>query len=183
MRTLGIALALVLGGCSSFRTNSRETNYKLNQPMAATTGSTMVFVADKTFDGSTLSGQRMDLLYLGFAGIDPVGKENIRVRYQEFYSDERGDFVKPAFGTEVNFDMSKSPLIAYKEWLINVVEATGSEIKYVVIEGPLPGVAVIKYGNAWLGLACDSDEDCRERLSCRPVRDQPDKKQCTPSSR
>jgi hypothetical protein len=64
------------------------------------------------------------LIYSGKVG------EKINIGYREF----SGDIARPAFNNEVEYDLSQSKTIGYKEARIEVIEATNEYIKYQVIQ-------------------------------------------------
>ena len=64
------------------------------------------------------------LIYLGKSG------QTIKLAYREF----NGDFIKPAFSTEVSYDLSETKKIGYMNCEMEILEATNSYIKYKVIK-------------------------------------------------
>lgn len=64
------------------------------------------------------------LIYLGKSG------QVIKLAYREF----NGDFIRPAFSTEVTYDLSETNKIGYMNCEIEVVEATNTYIKYKVLK-------------------------------------------------
>lgn len=63
------------------------------------------------------------LIYLGKSG------QTIKLAYREFNE----DFIRPAFSTEVSYDLSETNIIGYMNCKIEIIEATNSYIKYKVI--------------------------------------------------
>ena len=64
------------------------------------------------------------LIYLGKSG------QIIKLAYREF----NGDFIRPAFSTEVTYDLSETKRIGYMNCEMEILEATNSYIKYKVIK-------------------------------------------------
>lgn len=64
------------------------------------------------------------LIYLGKSG------QIIKLAYREF----NGDFIRPAFSTEVTYDLSETKKIGYMNCEMEILEATNSYIKYRVIK-------------------------------------------------
>ena len=48
--------------------------------------------------------------------------------YREF----SGDYIKPAFTQEIQYDLNTSDIIGFKSLRIKIIEATNTEIKYVL---------------------------------------------------
>lgn len=81
----------------------------------------------------SLEGQegafRAQMIYSGLAG------NTIRAAYREF----TGDFIRPAFTQELQYNLAQDSTIAYKSIKIQVLEATNSQLRYKVREdGGLP---------------------------------------------
>lgn len=76
---------------------------------------------------TSLEGQerafRAELVYSGIAGDNTV-----RAMYREF----SGDFIRPAFSQELQYNLSQDSTIAYKSIVITVLEADNSRIRYRV---------------------------------------------------
>lgn len=72
---------------------------------------------------------RAQMIYSGMDGT------TIRTSYREF----SGDFIRPAFSQELQYDLSQDSVIAYKTIKIRVLEATNSKLVFRVLEdGQLP---------------------------------------------
>jgi hypothetical protein len=137
-------LVLAFAGCGPVQTKQvLAANYKLGEKMEAAIGSPMVNYADTTEKVRAGSGKkprvdgvRAELVYLGFLGSDPLGKNTIRVRYLE-YSVTKG-IETPILGSsaEVNYDLSQSKEIGYKGWRVQVLDATNTTITYMVVASP-----------------------------------------------
>ncbi|MDP9176755.1 MAG: hypothetical protein M3O61_03655 [Gemmatimonadota bacterium] len=67
-----------------------------------------------------------------YSGLDG---RTIRATYREF----SGDFIRPAFAQELQYNLAQDSTIAYKTIKIQVLEATNSVLRYRVREdGGLP---------------------------------------------
>lgn len=67
---------------------------------------------------------RAQLIYSG------LDSETLRATYREF----AGDFIRPASSQELQYDISEDSTIAYKTIRIRVLEATNSQVRYVVVD-------------------------------------------------
>ena len=65
-----------------------------------------------------------ELVYTGRSG------DTIFVTYREYYS----DLARPAFFQELRYDIGKSDIIVFKEYRIKILEATGEQIKFIILE-------------------------------------------------
>jgi hypothetical protein len=102
-----------------------------------------------------LAGQenafRAQLIYSGLDG------RTIRATYREF----SGDFIRPAFAQEVQYNLAQDSTIAYKTIKIQVLEATNSVLRYRVREDGglpwLPGGRVPAVGQSCRQLVANRD--------------------------
>lgn len=67
---------------------------------------------------------RAQLLYSGLDG------STVRAAYREFV----GDFARPAFSQELQYDLAADSTIAYRSVQIRVISATNSTIRYQVVD-------------------------------------------------
>jgi hypothetical protein len=67
---------------------------------------------------------RAQMIYSGLAG------NTIRAAYREF----KGDFIRPAFSQELQYNLAQDSTIAYKTIKIQVLSATNSQLRYRVSE-------------------------------------------------
>lgn len=67
---------------------------------------------------------QQDLIYTGKFG------KKIRLAYREFSN----DMARPAFTTDIEYDMSESNVIGYKDALIEVIDATNQKITYKLLK-------------------------------------------------
>lgn len=65
---------------------------------------------------------RQELLYNG------KSKDNIRIQYREF----NDDFARPAFFQELTYDLNESKTVAFRNFTIDIVEATNSDITFII---------------------------------------------------
>lgn len=61
----------------------------------------------------------------------------MRVTYREFVrtgitGTDPAEFARPAFAQEMQYDLSQSDVIVFREWRIRVLEATNEKIRAVV---------------------------------------------------
>jgi hypothetical protein len=94
-----------------------------------------LFVAAEGLEGQE-AAYRAQMIYSGLTG------NTIRAAYREF----TGDFIRPAFTQELQYNLAQDSTIAYKSIKIQVLEATNSQIRYRVRDDGglpwLPGGAV-----------------------------------------
>jgi hypothetical protein len=76
----------------------------------------------------SLEGQkdafRAQMIYSGLDG------NTVRATYREF----SGDFIRPAFAQELQYNLAQDSTIAYKSIKIQVLQATNSQIRYKVVD-------------------------------------------------
>lgn len=120
-------------GC--VRVQNIMTNYKLDESKKCFVGERIVIVVNGT---SPKIGQ--DTWYKGsimeelvYSGID--GK-TIKVTYRQYVVQNSNFLIKDGFTQHLEYDLTEKKEIRYKSILIEVLEATSSEIKYIVKEGP-----------------------------------------------
>lgn len=65
---------------------------------------------------------KQELVYTG------KSRENIRFQYREY----RDNFARPAFFQDLSYDLSESKDIGFRGMMIEVLEATNSNIKFIV---------------------------------------------------
>lgn len=135
--------SLLICSCASVQTRPVHfKNYALGATMKANIGSSMVknkqawevdegkkwvgiinsptgwkhvkYYTDESF--------QEELIFTGRSG------DTIYISYREY----KKDFARPAFFQELRYDLSKSNRIVFKQYRIEVVEATNEYIKYVV---------------------------------------------------
>ena len=66
----------------------------------------------------------VELIYNGKIG------DNIKFTYREF----KGDFIRPAFAQDLQYDLSESNIIGFKTMRVEILKATNTEIDYKVLE-------------------------------------------------
>lgn len=90
-----------------------------------------LFVSAEGLEGQE-GAYRAQMIYSGLTG------NTIRTAFREF----TGDFIRPAFTQELQYNLSQDSTIAYKSIKIQVLEASNSQIRYrVKDDGGLPWVA------------------------------------------
>jgi hypothetical protein len=142
-RLVVVMIALVLAGCGSVRTNppSDGTSFS-GEAMEAAVGARMVNYTSTTVRIDPLTrqarteGVRVEFVYLGLQGSDPIGKNTIRVRYEEHKVVEGVEKESPEYRAEVRLDLGLGRIIMFRGWRIGVVDATESVIKFVAVWNP-----------------------------------------------
>ena len=90
-----------------------------------------LFAAAEGLEGQE-SAYRAQMIYSGLTG------NTIRTAFREF----TGDFIRPAFTQELQYNLAQDSTIAYKSIKIQVLEASNSQIRYrVKDDGGLPWLA------------------------------------------
>lgn len=74
---------------------------------------------------TTKASFQQTLIYNGKIG------DEVNFSYREF----SGDLARPAFNSDVKYDLSKSKKVGYKGAVIEIIEADNLEIKYKIIKG------------------------------------------------
>lgn len=77
----------------------------------------------KNWESANADSFQQTLIYNGKVG------NKINIGYREF----SGNMVRPAFSNEVEYDLSESKKIGYKEALLEILEANNQQIKYKVL--------------------------------------------------
>lgn len=81
-----------------------------------------LFASAESLEGQE-GAYRAQMIYSGLDG------NTARATFREF----TGDFIRPAFSQELQYNLSQDSTIAYKSIKIRVLEASNSEIRYRVI--------------------------------------------------
>jgi len=144
-RLVAVTVAFALAGCGSVKANQPVGTYQRSEGvMQAAVGapmvnnkSTLVSVAPLGMQ-PRIDGLRQEFVYLGLLGSDPAGRNTIRVRYEERKVANGVEGERPEYWAEVNLDLTRSRVIDFKGWRIEVLDATDSTIKYEVVGSPAP---------------------------------------------
>ncbi len=144
-RLVAVTLALALVGCGSVQTIPSSTTLPRSEGvMEVAVGGRMVNDTRTTVTVTALTqanrveGIRVEFVYLGLLGSDPAASSTIRVRYAEYKVANGVEAERPETWAEVNLDLDRSRTIEFKDWRIEVLEATASSIKYEVVGSPAP---------------------------------------------
>jgi hypothetical protein len=133
-------VAIVLAGCGSAKPittvarSGEVTQVPVGSPMVSNRSTTVVVTP--TAQKSRVDGLRAEFVYLGLLGSDPVGKNTVRVRYEEHRIVNGIEEERPTLRAEVTLDLSRSRVIEYKDWRIRVLDATDSSIQCEVVGSP-----------------------------------------------
>jgi hypothetical protein len=139
-RLVAWTVAIVLAGCGSAKPittvvrSSEVTQVPVGSPMVSNRSTTVVVTP--TAQKSRVDGLRAEFVYLGLLGSDPVGKNTVRVRYEEHRIANGIEEERPTLRAEVTLDLSRSRVIEYKNWRIRVLDATDSSIQCEVVGSP-----------------------------------------------
>ena len=142
--TLALSTLIFTNGCfwfpSSRTVDIIERSYKLGEVREATVGSTIISVDHQKYkevtefvgiqhtpDGyrTTLhndESSKYELLYMGRSG------DTIKVTYREYYN----DLARQPFFQELQYDLSQSSQITFRNHKIDVLNATNSSIEFIV---------------------------------------------------
>ena len=85
----------------------------------------VALISDATYVDLELPSFKQEFIYNGIAG------SVIRFMYREY----KDDMARPAFTQNLVYDMSQSDRIVFRSLELEVVEATNSELRYLVISG------------------------------------------------
>jgi hypothetical protein len=113
-------------------------NYEVGKTQEVSVGSAMLeweYGQEDKFRGYK-AGIRKQLLYNGIAG------NVVNVSYREFDVDpgdrrrKAGTFIRPAFNRELQYDISKSKIIAFQEYRLEIQNADQEKIDFKVLKEP-----------------------------------------------
>lgn len=141
-RLVAASFALALAGCGSVQANPPQSHLRTDGPLQAAIGSPMVDNRSTTVTVTALvqkprvDGLRADFVYLGFSGSDPAARNTIRVRYEEYLTKDGVESERVEYRAEIDLDLSRSKVLEWKGWRIQVIEATDSAIRYEVVGSP-----------------------------------------------
>ena len=120
--------ALSLAGCAT----TIALRQPLRQTLTASVGSPMAswrWTVYRAYPARSMAGM---LVYSGITG------STMRVSYREFggYLIEGPNYARPAFSQDLTYDLSTSRRISFRDILIDIEEATPSQVSYRIIRGP-----------------------------------------------
>jgi hypothetical protein len=136
-RTLVFLSLFVMIGCAPM-TPYVLRNYEVGKTQEVSVGSAMLeweYGQEDKFRGYK-AGIRKQLLYNGIAG------NVVNVSYREFDVDpgdrrrKAGTFIRPAFNRELQYDISKSKIIAFQEYRLEIQNADQEKIDFKVLKEP-----------------------------------------------
>jgi hypothetical protein len=140
-RIVAMTAVLALAACSAVQ--QPTTFHGAEGPMQVAVGAPMVTNESSTVRVTPLvpsprvAGSRAEFVYLGLLGSDPEGRSTIRVRYEERKIPAVADGEKPDYRAELTLDLSRSRVLEFRGWRIEVLEASDSAIRYEVIGRPV----------------------------------------------
>jgi hypothetical protein len=111
------SFALMLLGCSM------QVAQPINEPLTASTGSTMVKWSQP------LVGENR-ILYGGRDG------NTLLVSYREFRSSQGGLLAAPAFTQELRYNLDNSNIITFRDIKLKIIAATNESISYEILNPP-----------------------------------------------
>ena len=113
-------------------------NYEVGKIQEVSVGSAMLeweYGQEDKFRGYK-AGTKKQLLYNGIA------RNVVNVSYREFEVDpgdrrrKPGTFIRPAFNRELQYDISKSKIIAFQDYRIEIQNADQEKISFKVLKEP-----------------------------------------------
>ena len=138
-RILGIvffASALMTSGCGSARTPYVEMGYMMNDALSVTVGSPMMSweVGERNpVYNRKIQGFRRELIYSGIA------HDVVQVAYREYQINQvvgQAPIIRPAFGQNLQYDITKSRTITFQDVEIEVLAADQERIEYRILTEP-----------------------------------------------
>lgn len=143
-RLVAVAMLLTLAACNSAPVNP-PTSLARDEVLAQVgvggrmvdETSTVVSISPVT-KTSRVDGSRIEFVYLGLLGPDPVAKGTIRVAYEEHRIVNGVEVERPEYRAEVTLDLAQGRTLDFKGWRIDVLEATDASIRYQVVGSPAP---------------------------------------------
>lgn len=104
-------------------------NFELDQEMKTNVGSIMISIesGEKNDVYNTVrEGLVQELMYGGIDG------NTIQIDYREYSKSDYGTIARPAFSQSVKYDLSKSKIISYRNLEMEIINADGKEIVFLV---------------------------------------------------
>ncbi|MDD4592776.1 MAG: hypothetical protein PHG06_20480 [Parabacteroides sp.] len=151
-KTLALVLLLSFVGCGWKTTCTKTRSYELGEVRMATVGSNLVqsgcfasrydplglnlvlWNRSSQNDNDFLPVIDKELIYSGREG------NVLHISYREFYitynGPYMGSYARTPFFQQVYYDLNKSNLIIFKDWVIHVLEADNAKIRFKVLNEP-----------------------------------------------
>ncbi|MCJ7647461.1 MAG: hypothetical protein MUP85_02500 [Candidatus Lokiarchaeota archaeon] len=124
-----ISFSVLFSGCGLANSHYLTYNFEKDKVMVANVGSEMLNWTETYKNdvyGTILGTFVQTLTYSGKQG------KVIKI----FYREESNGYARPSFTQELTYDITEDPIITFKNTKIQIVEATNSTIKFVVLECP-----------------------------------------------
>ncbi len=129
MKVVGFLVAMQIAGCGFAREGFLTTDYQLGLEKTVTVGSTMTTIVSGTKNsvyGTVIDMFTQELIYGGVAsGI-------VKISYREFSNNK----ARPALYQDLQYDLSQSSVIAFRDMRIQIDNASNSTITFRVLDGP-----------------------------------------------
>jgi hypothetical protein len=128
-------LLLTLSGCISVAPYSFR-NYTIGRIDSCNVGDPIISIQDGVRDKlqNSFFGYERELIYTG------ISNNTISLMYREYYSSPNGTYIRPAFSMPLQYDLNVSSAITFKEFSIEIANATTKQIKYSVVQDSQAGV-------------------------------------------
>lgn len=140
MRTTIILSLVFVIGCNFFVPFSFR-NYEINRIDSCHVGAPMILtqIGEKGLTGKMFYGFESELVYCG------VSTSTITLLHREYNSNPDVTLIRPAFSFPVQYDLAISHTITFRDFIIDILEATPSQIKFRVTNDlPVHRVELIK---------------------------------------
>ena len=122
---VAMAVAILFAGCVTPQL-SGISSAAVGDVRLATMGDVVYGFAISRYAGGT-PVDRWELTYTGMTG------DVIKLQYKEYTKTYNGWMVKDAFNQLLEYDLSKSKVLAFRGFSCEVVEANGPQMKYKVL--------------------------------------------------
>ena len=118
-----------LSGCMSTIPYSYR-NYDIGKIDSCNVGNPIISIQEGVRDKllNNFYGNERELIYTG------ISNNTISLMYREYYSNPNGTFIRPAFSMPLQYDLNSSTDITFKEFSIEVVDASTKQIIYRILQ-------------------------------------------------
>lgn len=124
-------IGIFLFGCGIGKTINKQ-DYVIGKEKTVSVGSTMLSTivgSSNWFDENLMDkGIKETLVYLG------KSDNTIKIDYRQYYGDVYGWYIKDGFTQHLEYDLSNSNIIAYKNYRIKILDSNSSEITFIVLK-------------------------------------------------
>lgn len=104
-----------------------QPNFVIGETYTATVGSQMISVENGSSGGFGKSGFQQELIYSGLAN------NVLQIAYREYNLSQNSSYIKGDFSQNLQYDISLSKVISFRDMQIEILEANSNTIKFKVL--------------------------------------------------